>query len=113
MDLEIKFGDLDDMTKEIKEVLKNPRIAEELPETTVYLKPDVIPKIFSKERIKLLKEVKEEKKNVSELSKKLKRKIENISRDLNCLHEYGLIDFKRKGKEKIPVIVRDRVVIGI
>lgn len=113
MNLEIKLGDLEDMAKEIKDVLKHPEKAEKLPETTIYIKPELIPKIFSKERVRLLKEVRGEKSNVSQLSKKLKRKIENISRDLSYLHEYGIIEFKRRGKEKIPTIVKDKVIIGI
>jgi len=60
-----------------------------------------------------LKEIREENGNVTQLSGKLNRKIENISRDLTHLREYGIVDFKRRGKEKIPVIVRDRVVISI
>jgi len=60
-----------------------------------------------------LREIREENGNVSQISKRLNRKIENISRDLTYLRECGIIDFKRRGKEKIPVIVRDRLVISI
>lgn len=113
MNIEIKIGGLGDMVAEIKEVISDPKKAEKLPETTVYLKPELIPKIFSKQRIRLLREIREENANVSQLSKRLNRKIENISRDLTYLREYGIVDLKRKGREKIPVIVKDRLVITI
>ncbi len=113
MNLEIKIGSLDDMIREVKEVIADPKKAKKLPETTVYIKPELVPRIFSKQRIRLLREIREEKGNVSQISRRLNRKIENISRDLAYLQEYGIIDFKRRGKEKIPVIVRDRLVISI
>ena len=78
----------------------------------IRVKADTISRILSGERIKLLGEI-NGKDNVSEISQRLNRRIEHVSRDLALLKKHGIIRFERKGREKIPIVIDHEMVIRI
>ncbi len=89
LEIGIRFGTVEEFIKGRKEIR---------------VKADLVPRILSKERIKLLREI-NGKDNISEISQRLNRRIEHISRDLALLKKYGMIRFERTGREKIPVVM--------
>lgn len=94
------------MDKDLKQVFESPRKAK--PNThTLYLKnSEELYEILSPKRLELLRYIlkhEAEKKTVSELAQKLKRKQEAISRDANLLAKYNLI---QKIKEKQMVYLK-------
>lgn len=96
----IRFGTVEDAIASMKK--KQGRIEAKL-----------IPSIFSEERIRLLKEIKKGNYTVTELSREVGRKIENVSRDLAYLKKQGIITFEKKGREKIPIIINYGLTIDI
>lgn len=82
-------------------------------EKTINVKAKLISSIFSEEKIRLLREIKKGNYNVSDLSKKVGRKIEHVSRDLAYLEKYGIINFEKKGREKIPRVTDYELTINI
>jgi len=78
----------------------------------IRVEADAIPRILSGERIKLLGKI-NGMDNISEISQRLDRRIEHVSRDLALLKRHGIIKFKRKGREKIPIVTDYRVVIRV
>ena len=74
---------------------------------------EAVSSIFSEERIRLLKEIKTGVYNVSDLSSRLDRRIEHVSRDLAYLEKYGIIVFEKKGREKIPRVANHNLTIDI
>ncbi len=89
LEIGIRFGTVEEFIKGRKEIR---------------VKADLVPRILSKERIKLLREI-NGKDNISEISQRLNRRIEHISRDLALLKKYGIVRFERNGREKIPVVM--------
>jgi len=97
LEIGIRFGTVEEFIKGGREIR---------------VKADTIPRILSGERIKLLGEI-NGRDNISEISQGLDRRIEHVSRDLALLKKHGIIRFKRKGREKIPVITDHRMVIRV
>ena len=66
------------------------------------LDPEIISRVFSPERVRLLKELREEGPfaSVNELAEALGREQSRVSRDLNELMSAGLVETERKGKSK-------------
>lgn len=100
LEVEIRFGTVDDFLKKKSE-------------KTITVNAKLIPSIFSEERIRLLKEIKKANCNVSDLSKKVGRRIEHVSRDLAYLEKYGIINFEKRGREKIPRLTNYELAINI
>lgn len=77
------------------------------------LDPDLIPKILSRERIRLMKEVLDagEFASVQELAERLGRDPTRVGRDLKDLEVRGLLALEREGKRKrirarpVPIIL--------
>ncbi|MBU4265789.1 MAG: hypothetical protein KKE96_01010 [Candidatus Altiarchaeota archaeon] len=97
LEIGIRFGTVEGFIKGGKEVR---------------VKAEAIPRILSGERIRLLGEI-NGKDNISEISHRLNRRIEHVSRDLALLKEHGIIRFERKGREKIPAVIDHEMVIRI
>lgn len=73
---------------------------------TIILTPVLFAKIFSPKRIELLMILsKEEERNVTELSKLLKRQFEVVYRDLKLFEHFGLIVLHKKGTRTIPKLI--------
>jgi predicted transcriptional regulator len=61
-----------------------------------------VPKFLSEERIRLIHEIRKGDYTINELAKKLKRKRENISRDINLLKHLKLVEVRKNGREIHP-----------
>lgn len=109
----VRLGTIEDFRQAVLEVIADPTKAEDQPEHTLFIPPEFVPKIFSEERVRIIREIRNHEYNINDLSKRLGRKRENVSRDLRILKEYGIVDFKKNGREKNPIIVKDELVIKI
>lgn len=97
LEIGIRFGTVEEFIERRKEIR---------------VKADIVSRILSRERIKLLREI-NGKDNISEISQRLDRGIEHVSRDLALLKKYGIVRFERNGREKVPVVMNYRMVITI
>lgn len=73
-----------------------------------------IEKILTPKRMELIRSIKGKKpKSIGDLSKRLKRPPESVSRDLRILHSYGFLEFIQIGKQKIPRITKDLLMVPL
>lgn len=68
----------------------------------VTVSPELLPKIFSPERLRLLKALEKKPKNMGDLVKILDRPREAVSRDISYLKGMGFIEISKNGKERVP-----------
>jgi predicted transcriptional regulator len=68
----------------------------------VIIKPELFSTILSNERLRLLRALEDNPKNMGELARMLNRPREAVSRDFKKLQFHGLVGFERNGKEKVP-----------
>lgn len=69
--------------------------------------PETFAKIFSPQRIRLLKEIKRGNFNsISELARRLDRKFEAVHRDIKYLKGMDLIQVRRNDKRVVPVVTQ-------
>lgn len=89
-----------ELEKLLLKIIKNPEIMDVLPKN-MYLSANIpASKIFTDERLRLIKTVKKKPNiTVTELAKKLKRTPQAVSRDLKILAKYNLIDLKKEGRK--------------
>ena len=108
-DVEIKFGSIEDMKKEILE-------RKEGEERHVIYLPDArtFSKIFSARRIELLRAIKENPElGVSELARLLGRKQEAVSRDIAFLRAWGLIETTTENRMVLARSMPGKIVVEI
>ncbi len=101
IEIGIRFGTIEDFIDKKKKDQRE-----------INIKAGVVSKILSEERIRLLKEI-NGRDCVSVISKRLDRRIEHVSRDLAILKRYEIIDFEKKGREKIPIILDQELMIKV
>jgi predicted transcriptional regulator len=71
-------------------------------------------KIFTKERLKILRTIKEKSpSSVKKLADIIKRDIAAVYRDLKLLQEYGLVKMKREGQRVRPVIDKEGIFLPL
>ena len=71
-------------------------------------------KILTSSRMELVRTIKEkEPKSVGALAKLANRPVESVSRDLKILENYGLLTFTQVGRQKIPEIEKDVLMIPL
>lgn len=91
------------MRKDIHALFKNPKIAKNHPDQTIYVKDiEQLSSLFSPKRIAAFIElIRYESKpcGVNELADKLHRKQEAISRDMGVLEKHGMVSKTKHGKE--------------
>lgn len=108
-DVEIKFGSIEDMKKEILE-------RKEGEERHVIYLPDarIFSKIFSPRRIELLRAIRENPElGISELAELLGRKQEAVSRDISFLRAWGVVETDVEGKKVLTRRMPGRIVVEI
>ncbi|HLF05972.1 MAG TPA: hypothetical protein VI893_02155 [Thermoplasmata archaeon] len=85
----------------LSDLLRNPK---RYPDhfVSIPLDPELIPKILSRERIRLMREVLEagEFKSIQELAARLGRDPTRVGRDLKDLEVFGLLELEQDGKTK-------------
>ena len=70
--------------------------------------------LLSPKRLELLKVIKEHKpRSIKELAEMVKRDVRNVHRDLVIFEAVGLVELEKRGKEVIPVVDYDEIVIRI
>lgn len=105
------FGDLKELTNK---AIEDP---DGTPDrySIVELSPEINYKVMTKERTKLLEQLKSNPniKSITELSDEIGRPSESVSRDLRILENHGLIDLERNGRKKVPRLIKNQVVIKL
>ena len=100
----------------IEAIEENPALAESLPDRiiTFDIRDKKLSKIFTPRRLEILSIImRKNPRNLTELSRLTKRKIENIYRDLKLLEKYGLIKLTKHGRETEPEVRRAAIVLPI
>ncbi len=70
--------------------------------------------LFSPAKLEILKKLKEKKfGSVGGLAKELNRPVESVSKDLKLLQAYGLLELVQKGKQKIPKLEKELLIMPI
>lgn len=83
------------------------------PDRVLIVEFEVLKDIVTPARTELVKAIREHRpQSVGELAKLVKRRQESVSRDLNILHNYGLLEFVRMGKSRIPKIDK-RIMVEV
>ncbi len=96
-----------------KESLKNP---ESTPNrmSVLTVTPKTALQIFTPARMKLAAQIqKRDFASVGELADHVNRPVEAVSRDLGILAFYGLVELKRRGKNKIPRIAKPIILVPL
>jgi len=95
----------------LRESLKYPELTRD---KLVVIKEELLAKVATPARLRLVKLVRERKpKSVGELAALAKRPLESVSRDLRILCFYGLLDLVREGKQKKPVLEKQLLVVPL
>lgn len=97
----------------MKAVLKDP---EGTPDKILILdlNREKLSMLFSPSKLEILKTLKEKKINsVGELAKELNRPVESVSKDLKILQVYGLLELVQHGKQKIPKLEKELLIVPI
>ncbi|MBN2517298.1 MAG: ArsR family transcriptional regulator [Candidatus Altiarchaeota archaeon] len=98
--IKIYIGDSDFSDELDERIWKSPE--KFVDEHSIVVPPELFSKIFTKERLRLLKALEKNPQSVNELVSMLGRPREAVSRDLNYLNAMGLVNLERSGKERIP-----------
>lgn len=78
------------------------------PEHAIVMTPETFSKVFSPERLKLLKKVyRNNIKNIYQLARELDKPYEVVFRNIKYLEGVGLIRIETKGRRKIPHLKGD------
>jgi len=81
-------------------------------ETVNVVPKDLAKKILTEKRIEIIETVQEEEvESINDLARKLDRDPSIVTRDLELLKRYGIIDFKKEGNRKVPVRTAEKVVV--
>ena len=71
-------------------------------------------RLLTPSRLELISVLKEKSpKSVGELAKLLNRPIESVSKDLNILENYGILEFIKTGKQKQPKLEKEMLLIPL
>lgn len=102
MDCEIKIVEsVSRYHKELNEKIRKGKL--EKPERGMVMTPETFNKVFSPERIKLLKRIyRNNVKNIYQLAKELDKPYEVVFRNIKYLEGIGLVKIKKKDNKKIP-----------
>jgi predicted transcriptional regulator len=97
---EVRVGGFDELRGKIKEIIATPKSIDKIPKNgVVYVSPENLPKLLSKERLKLIHEIRKKEQNIGQLASSLHRQREHISRDINLLERYGLVQTEKRGRQ--------------
>jgi len=106
MKYKIKIVDsLKEYNKDINRRLKTGEL-EKKPERALVMTPAVFSKVFSPERMRLLRTLhRSGKKNIYQLAKDLDKPYEVVYRNIRYLEGIGLLKIESRGRDKIPSLV--------
>jgi predicted transcriptional regulator len=114
-EVKMKISTLNDFFDIIEELISDPSKFDKMPDNMIFAKDyATLHKILTEKRLELIDAIKEHpKENIDSLSKILKRKREAISRDLRILQSMGIINMKTIGKNKIPFVQKQYIVVPL
>lgn len=94
-------------------VIDRPELLDSFPEE-VYVPLDTdVASLFAPARLKLLRDISEGQRTVSDLARSTRRKVPAVSRDLRLLERQGLIRFRVEGRRKYAELIRHFVVLPL
>lgn len=99
-----RFSDLKDR---VNQSIKDPeRTPDNL--SIIELSPEMSFKVLTKKRLQIFRTLKHGPciNSIKELAERIGRRQEVVSRDLQILKNYGLVDFEENGRAKVPKIVK-------
>ena len=103
------------VAEEIKDLVSD--IIEEkidIPNKALIIDFDTSKNIFTKKRIELIEMINlYQPSSLQELSGVVKRRKQAVSRDLELLKEFGIIEIKKQGKFSVPVVTREVLVLSM
>jgi len=109
---EIRVGTVDEATNLLVDIARNPKRMKHVPkEGVIYVKPDDLPKLLSKERLRLMHELRNNPVSITRLAEHLQRKRESVSRDIGFLAKQGLVQVKQRGREVYPTTANELRII--
>ena len=110
-----KHSSIDRFFDIIEGVISDPSKFDQMPDNMIFAKDyTTLNKILTEKRLELIDAIKQNpEKNIDSLSKILKRKREAISRDVKILHSMGILDVKRIGKNKIPRLQKQYIIVPL
>jgi len=80
----------------------------------IFTDHEVLAEIITKKRLELLRVINESKpQSVQELADLTKRKKQAVDRDLKILEKYELVELRKNGRKRIPVIIRPFVFLPL
>jgi len=114
-EVKMKISTLNDFFDIIEEIISDPSKFDKMPDNMIFAKDyATLHKILTEKRLELIDAIKEHpKENIDSLSKILKRKREAISRDLRILQSMGIVNIKTIGKNRIPFIQKQYIVVPL
>lgn len=99
--------------KMVEDAIKNPESA---PDKVIMisLTEEEKNRILTPERLRLIRTIKSKNpKSVSELAKSVGRRTDAVSRDLKTLEFYGFLELIQSGKQKIPKIEKEVLLMSL
>ena len=92
---------LDEYDRELLKKIEEGRLTKA--ERSIVMTPETFSKVFSPERLKLLRKIKQNHiKNIYQLAKELDKPYEVVFRNIKYLKGLGLVKIKDKDNKKIP-----------
>lgn len=80
----------------------------------INLENECLDKIFTPARKEILEVIKHKNpKNIGDIARLVDRSMESVSRDLRILENYGLVEMEHIGREKIPHLEKDLLLIPL
>ena len=103
------------MIRLVRETFEKPEAALAMPDRIVVMDPSIAGRVFNKEKMRLVIEIKSNKNtlSISELAEILHRAQPAVSRDVAELREYGILNLKESGKRRIPVLKKQMAVVPL
>ncbi len=73
-----------------------------------------VTKIFTKERLKLVRLIQDRKpKNATELSGLAGRRLSAVIRDLEILEKFHIVELQKKGKSIVPIVKKEILILPL
>ena len=97
----------------LQEVIRHPELAPERL-SVISLSEATKARVLTPKRLELLQVLQQNRvSSISALAKLVRRPLASVSRDLRILANYGFLDFERKGRTKIPRVVKDLILLPL
>lgn len=104
-----------DRTEDAMEAALESDLPEEAPPSQVTFEdPDELMRVFSPRAIELLRTIaQEEPASMRAAARLVDRDIKDVSRNLNQLEQFGVVEFEQEGRSKRPVVPFDDIEVHL